>query len=440
MNFSKNREGDFMKKVIKAITSAAVSGCMLMPFVAFADMEPISFSDEEIKLADANRTKAVSYIDSDSMFMGDFDLKDGVTVSDARKLLRYTAGLEQKPSDSEFDYRCDMDGDSRITAADARLVLRIASKIDNSDITYLNAFNTILNSVKPDNPKMRTSYRSVVQSKTYDNKEVSKRFKSEMKKLLDSIGPFLTKEEKAEFESIDLDKELTSIDHDSEDDYINPDWREKYCNTCNVKFPLGVQSKIASAIDMSEVSKIEYKAEDTGKFVCQKRYKDKNTGDYGVYMQADVKCASITVYLKDETIFNIPEDKTTLNHGKLFNLSNLDNNNEFSGMGSDFKDFGNITGKLDSIKYRGSYVKLYFNNDSASENYGKPVYIDYNLKYNINVYSHFIMDIDFNKLITDQTNSKIDINLLPKLYLNDYFTLTTGFADRTQFYFEQNAN
>ena len=418
-----------MKNVVKAITSAALSGCMLMPFAALA-AEPVSFTEEEILLADSNRKRAVSYIGSDRLFMGDFDGSGDVTASDARMLLRYTAGLEQKPDDNEFDYRCDMNADNRITPADARLVLRIASKIDNSDITYLNAFNTILNAVKPDNQKVRAAYRSTVVSKTYDNKEISKKFDSEMKKLLDSIGIFLTDKEKEDFESISLDKELTSIDHRTEDTAISPIFKNNGVNinasNCTIKFPLGVESRVASKVNMSQVSKIEYKDNDEGIIEFFSAF-DASKSLYG---PINVKCASITVYLKDETVIDVPEDKTVLNHGKLFNISNLDNNTDFSAMDGDFKDFGDITGKLDSIKYHGSYVKLFFNNDSSSDN----------VKYDINVYSHFIMDIDFNKLITDQTNTKIDISILPKLYLNDYFTLTTGFNDRTEFYFEQNAN
>ncbi len=432
-----------MKNVIKAITSAALSGCMLMPFAALAATEPASFTEQEVQLADSNRTKAVSYIGSDSLFMGDFDKEGGVTASDARMLLRYTAELEQKPDgDDEFDYRCDMNGDNIITPADARLVLRIASKIDNSDITYLNAFNTILNSVKPDNQKVRAAYRSTVVSKDYDNKEISSKFSAQIKKILDDplIGGLMTDTDKEELNKINLGDELTSIDHSVEDTVIYPVYLNggSSVNECNIEFPLGVESRVASKIDLSQVSSIEYNDNDEG---VVEFFNPRNT-TWTLYGPINVSCASITVYLKDESVADIPEDKTVLSHGRLFDISNIDNNTDFSGVDDDFKEFGDFSGKLDSIKYHGSYVKLYFNNDSTSENYGKPVYIDYNLKYNVNVYSHFIMDIDFNEQFAEQLKETFGVNIklgtFPKLYLNDYFTLTTGFNDRTEFYFEQN--
>lgn len=434
-----------MKNIVKAIMSAALSGCMLMPFAALA-AEPVSFTDEEIKLADSNRYRAVSYIGNSSLFMGDFDGNGELTASDARMLLRYTAGLEQKPGDDEFDYRCDMNADNRITPADARLVLRIVSKIDNSDITYLNAFNTILNAVKPDNQKVRAAYRSTVVSKDYDNKEISKKFKAEINKILDNIllKGFMKDEDKKELEKIDLGRELTSIDHNTEDTAISPIYRNNGVNinasNCTIKFPLGVESRIASKINLSQVSKIEYKDNDEGVVEFFSAF-DSSKSLYG---PIDVKCASITVYLKDETVVEVPKDKTLINHGKLFNIASIDNNTEFNGVDSDFSDYGKIDGKLDSVKYHGSYVKLYFNNNPSSPNYGKPVYVDYNLKYNINVYSHFVMDIDFNEQFAEQLKEifgrDVDLNSFPDLYLNDYFVLTTGFNDRTEFYFEQNAN
>ncbi|MDY3936808.1 MAG: hypothetical protein SOZ38_00265, partial [Oscillospiraceae bacterium] len=362
------------------------------------------------------------------------------TASDARMLLRYTAGLEQKPGDDEFDYRCDMNADNRITPADARLVLRIVSKIDNSDITYLNAFNTILNAVKPDNQKVRTSYRNTVMSKNYDNKNVSVDFKNELNDMIKSLGILgfaIPEDVKDEFNKLSLDKELTTIDHRKDDDYITPNIYPKDLMKCNIKFPLDVQSKISSMIDMSQVNKIIYNPNDVGTFVIKSRYVSKETGDYTVNYSAEVNSASITVYLKDESLMEIPDNKMTIDHGKLFNLANLDNNIDFNDVGDDFKEFGEITCKLDSVKYHDSYVKVYFNNNTASTNYGKPIYIDYNLNYDINFYSHILLDFDLKKQIA---NIPSNTDAKTRMYVNDYFTFTTAFAERTQFYFEQNAN
>lgn len=60
--------------------------------------------------------------------LGDVDGDGRVTASDARLVLRRAARLVTFTP--EQDWLADVDGDGRVTAADARLVLRVAAKLD----------------------------------------------------------------------------------------------------------------------------------------------------------------------------------------------------------------------------------------------------------------------------------------------------------------------
>lgn len=60
--------------------------------------------------------------------LGDVDGDGRVTASDARLILRRAARLVTFTP--EQDWLADVDGDGRVTAADARLVLRVAAKLD----------------------------------------------------------------------------------------------------------------------------------------------------------------------------------------------------------------------------------------------------------------------------------------------------------------------
>lgn len=56
--------------------------------------------------------------------LGDADLDDTISASDARLTLRFAVNIE-KPSDAQFE-QCDVDEDGLITATDARSILRAA--------------------------------------------------------------------------------------------------------------------------------------------------------------------------------------------------------------------------------------------------------------------------------------------------------------------------
>lgn len=59
--------------------------------------------------------------------LGDNDL---VTASDARQLLRMTAGLEEIPRSKNIWFGCDMNFDGHLTPDDARIILRTAAGLE----------------------------------------------------------------------------------------------------------------------------------------------------------------------------------------------------------------------------------------------------------------------------------------------------------------------
>lgn len=68
-----------------------------------------------------------------TVLKGDFDMNGRITASDARAVLRAGARIDNISEDGILI--CDMDDNGRITAADARLILRIAASLDTSDKT-----------------------------------------------------------------------------------------------------------------------------------------------------------------------------------------------------------------------------------------------------------------------------------------------------------------
>ena len=61
------------------------------------------------------------------IILGDVNGDGRVTASDARSVLRVASRLDK--SDDMFNLAADCDGKAKITAADARIVLRVASRL-----------------------------------------------------------------------------------------------------------------------------------------------------------------------------------------------------------------------------------------------------------------------------------------------------------------------
>ena len=67
--------------------------------------------------------------DADVLYYGDVDENGKITASDARTILRCAAGIQEITA-RQFEI-ADMNGDNKITAADARKILRTAASLDS---------------------------------------------------------------------------------------------------------------------------------------------------------------------------------------------------------------------------------------------------------------------------------------------------------------------
>ena len=87
-----------------------------------------SSSDEPVDVTENITIQLSSSSDDAQRLIGDINADGRITAADARLLLRYTAKLESL--DSETLKYSDANNDGKITAADARLILRVSAKLD----------------------------------------------------------------------------------------------------------------------------------------------------------------------------------------------------------------------------------------------------------------------------------------------------------------------
>ena len=87
-----------------------------------------SSSDEPVDVRENISIKLSSSSSTAQRLIGDINFDGKITASDARLLLRYTAKLENL--DSETLKYSDANKDGKITASDARLILRVSAKLD----------------------------------------------------------------------------------------------------------------------------------------------------------------------------------------------------------------------------------------------------------------------------------------------------------------------
>lgn len=96
------------------------------------------------------KTENLEYImlfapDCDLLFVNEmiFCEEFAPDAADARKILRYSAGLDKVPADrgeaKEFLFMSDTDLDGKITAADARTALRISAKLEKGNVYYTSS-------------------------------------------------------------------------------------------------------------------------------------------------------------------------------------------------------------------------------------------------------------------------------------------------------------
>lgn len=84
---------------------------------------------EYAKYSDSgSETTTKKQSDNSSVVSGDADGDGKITASDARLVLRYSASLENLSSDRLS--LCDMNSDGKVNSLDARIILRKAAKLE----------------------------------------------------------------------------------------------------------------------------------------------------------------------------------------------------------------------------------------------------------------------------------------------------------------------
>ncbi len=323
---------------------------------------------------------------------GDVNGDGTFSAADARVTLLASAGLLTDVADASA---ADMDGDGKITAIDARALLRISAKLDSESFLYsatdkLNLFNALANDLKASSERFQYASATTNIDMTYDNRKLVDKFNKQMNAITGVD------------EKIDLAAELMKD-------------KGKVKNRCytglkaatTTTYPVTGQNFV-SMLTLKDISSVEYKTNQSIKFtpvnaanVLQDRHVIEMTG-----------LDSITVYFANENVSTLPEDSTTLKHGKIFDVPTKDDltsgynqiNNLFKGMED---TIGTMTAKFNNINYHDSFVTIYF--DHATK---KVCATEYNLNYDFTVnlamdlYFPLVINLDGNMNITDKENVK----------------------------------
>lgn len=251
---------------------------------------------------------------------GDADGNGRVTAADARIVLRVSAKLDP-PLSGNNKLAADFDKDGIITAVDARAILRIAAGLDfpygeiNTNPTAvantLNQFNELANRVKTDKQGFFGTETSRTDSISIDYNKLS------------LIG--------AVFATMGLEDELRAEEGVEQVSNFNI-----YPDTENTKTYYPVAGKEwSSQLDTAGVRGIVSHNE-----------------------QSD-PIKHMTIYMNRETLNTLPQDAATTHHGKVFTTPSASDMEAIFDGAEDF-----ITVDRISITYSNSYIEYVYDSDA----------------------------------------------------------------------------
>lgn len=369
-----------MKKFISVLCATVILiSCFCVPSFALTATEGQAALDE-------------AYNAMFATVAGDVN-KDGVfSALDARETLLASAGLE---SDIDKD-AADMDGDGIITAIDARALLRISAQIDSQSLLYsatdkLNLFNALANNVKASGQKFKYSSMLKNVDMTYDNQSLINKFNNQMNSI-----PGVE-------EKIDLGAELVK-------EKGNVSYK---CNTglraaTNLNYPVD-EKDFVSMLTLNDIASVEYKTNQSYTYAPKRSYGDR-VEEYDKVEMTGLD--SITVYFSSESIKVLPDDTTTLRHGKAFDVPQKETltsgydqiNNMFTGL----EDLiGTMSASFTQLKYHDSYITLYFDHDTKKICVAEyNLYYDFTVKLDMDLYFFPFINIDDALNITDKEYSQ----------------------------------
>lgn len=367
---------------------------------------------------DANTRLATENEKFNNLVNTKFDVNGSgkIDAADARTTLLYSAGLAL---DSSGSSKMDTDGDGVVTAIDARNILRISAKLDNinnylSISDTLDYFDAIIDSIKPNRYKYTRTGTITTESVTYDDYQgvVAK-----LDKQLSSMSKYLD-EEPMRF-SDELVATSGSVDYNG----------LSYQRTYTITDDYPVANNEGSLLTVDNVSSVVYKQNQSFTY---SQYKSDSTPYYTTNTLTGLD--SITVYIKPDSLKNFPDDLTTLNNGKIFNvlteedvMQDVEAGNTVGGM----EEIGSMgtcefgVGFL-SMKYHDSFVTVYINPKT-----GIPVAVDYNMKYDVSMY----MDMKMKVSVSGMLGSTFLESLTTLIDVDGRFNIYNTYVDRTVYAF-----
>ena len=370
--------------------------CMLMATILL--ISSMSVSAFALTSAESNNQLNEAFNAMFGTVAGDVNKDGKFNALDARSALIASVGVDEDINDDI----ADMDGDGVITSLDVRALLRISAKLDSHDAFYtaeekFNLFNAFANNIKATNLKFQYTGMDRNVDIAHNNKALVDEFNKEMNGI-----PGMAEEDK-----IDLNAELTK-----DKGKTTYKCSTRAYSATDLNFPVK-EKDFVSKLTISDISSITYKSDQSYTFAPKRTSGNRvqEMTDYNISMTGlDV----LTVKLARESMSKIPDDLTTLRHGRIFNElpNNADLVKGYEDMNKEFASLADTIGTMNAsfknINYHDSSVSIYFNRAT-----GKICVIEYDLYYDFTVnlamdlsVPLFFINIEGNMDITDKENSK----------------------------------
>lgn len=312
---------------------------------------------------DSLATRDAAKVAFDSASKNKFDVNgdDRITAADARNTLLTSAGLAQ---DNINTAKMDADGDGMVSAIDARIILRISAGLDSVQ-NYIKAeklayFNAVLNTAKPNRYSLYYNGSDYTANVTYtDPKNV--------------VGEL----DKA-FQSIDNTFSFAESLVGGKGDLIYDSKNTMVGNSANAKNRMmqilnstGVDENQSSYLTLDDVSDVVYKQNQTYTFTRYGTTKnsegtkvvDKNNV---IYTESVTGLDSLTAYVKSDNVVSGPHASKAY---IVYNQADLESDvkkvaEQFNNMSMEMSKLYeinfNVTPSVGGVKYYNGEITVYF--------------------------------------------------------------------------------
>ncbi len=353
--------------------------CMLMAAILL--VSSMSVSAFALTASESNAELNDAYNAMFASVAGDVNNDGKFDALDARAALLASVGNAEEISESA----ADMDGDGVITTIDVRALLRISAKIDSHDLLYsaadkFNLFNAFANNLKATN--QRFQYTSMLKNIDMSNNNPS---------LVDKFNRQMNRVPGME-EEIDLGKEL-----EKEKGKATYKCSTRAYAATDLNFPVKGKDFV-SMLSLNDITSITYAPNQSYTFAPKRSSGDRVTEltENNLSMtDLDV----ITVTFASESMKTIPDDTTTLRHGKIFDVPQKESltsgYEEINSMFEGLEDvFGKMSAAFRNLNFHDSSVSIYFDRETK-----KVCVVEYNLYYDFTV--NLAMDLSFPLMFID---------------------------------------